>query len=81
MKTSISLADEDMKYLDSQVSKGRYSSRSAAVTAGIKTLRERDMEEAYAHDFARWSTSGEAAVWDAAVSDGLGGHDEAEWWQ
>jgi len=38
---------------------------------GERTMRERELEAAYADAFAEWESSGEAAVWDAVTGDGL----------
>jgi putative addiction module CopG family antidote len=76
MKVSVSIPDDDAAYLDSQVTGGRFSSRSAAVHAAIKSLRSRDLEAQYAEAFRDWHDSGEQAVWDTAIADGL---DDEAW--
>jgi hypothetical protein len=38
---------------------------------GARTLRERELEAAYADAYADWDASGEAMVWDTASGDGL----------
>ena len=41
-KRTISLPDEQARYIDSQVAKGLYATASEVVRAGLRALRERD---------------------------------------
>jgi Arc/MetJ-type ribon-helix-helix transcriptional regulator len=70
-KVSISLNDDDVAYLDGQSLSGRFASRSAAVQAAIRLLRESELADAYAEAYGSWDESDEAATWDAAAADGL----------
>ena len=75
MKVSISLSDEDLEFLDRETKGGGYPSRSAAVAAAIRVLRERELIASYTEAFADWPDS-EAGLWDSAAADGL---DREEW--
>ncbi len=66
-KISVSLAADDLSYLDLQTLSGRYASRSAALHDAIRMLRESELADAYAEAFAEWHGD----EWDEAVSDGL----------
>lgn len=76
MKVSVSIPDSDLDYLDEQVTAGLYPTRSAAVHAAIRSLRTRDLEAQYAEAGREWRESGEQAVWDATLADGL---DDSTW--
>ncbi|QAY73626.1 ribbon-helix-helix protein, CopG family [Agromyces protaetiae] len=71
MKVSVSLDEADVAFLDADVERGVYESRSAAVAASIRLLRERELTQSYLEEFQEWGESGEADAWDAASGDGL----------
>ncbi|TSA79288.1 antitoxin [Deinococcus detaillensis] len=52
-------------------------SKSEVVARAIMLLRDQSLEAQYAQALTEWDESGEAEVWDVAVSDGLEGHDAA----
>lgn len=68
---SVSLPDDDVKYLDHLAAQDGYSSRSAVVAAAISRMRELELTESYAEAFDEWASGGEAELWDSALSDGL----------
>jgi len=72
VKLSVSLPDEDVEFLDQYARTQGYQSRSAVVHKAVRLLRSAELGEAYAGAWSEWSNSGEAAVWNAAVGDGLG---------
>ncbi|MDR1151391.1 MAG: hypothetical protein LBK72_02745 [Bifidobacteriaceae bacterium] len=76
MKVSVSLPDADYRFLERVTSDGTYPSRSAAVSAGVRLLRERDMTGDYAEDYARWRGSADEALWDSTSGDGIEPSDE-----
>lgn len=65
-KISVSLPDADVAFLDALA-----GTRSAAVAAGVRLLRERELEAQYADAYREWEESGEAAAWDVTAGDGL----------
>jgi len=71
MKVSISLSDEDLEFVDSQTRAGRYPTRSAAVQAAIRIMRDREHVDSYAAAWDEWDSSGDSAIWDAAADDGI----------
>lgn len=71
MKVSVSLSADDIDFLDREASAGVYNSRSAAVAAAVRMLRERELVEAYRESFTEWTDSGEADLWDTTSADGL----------
>lgn len=71
MKVSVSLASEDLEFLDEYARAHAISSRSATVHEAIRALRLRDLDVAYDAAWREWAESGEGAAWDATVGDGL----------
>ena len=66
MKISVSLPEEDVRFLDEQG-----MNRSAALHEAVALLRDRQLAEQYAEAFSEWSASADAELWDTAASDGL----------
>lgn len=66
MKISVSLPDADVAFLDALA-----GTRSAAVSAAVKLLREQELEMQYAAAYQEWEASGEASAWDVTAGDGL----------
>jgi putative addiction module CopG family antidote len=71
MKVSISLPDEDIQFVDDQATAGRYGSRSAAIHAAIRLLRDREYHDSYSIAWDEWEAGGEDTVWAGVVGDGL----------
>lgn len=72
MKLSISLADDDVAFLDTYAEEHESGSRSAAIQKAVRLLRAAQLEHEYAEAFQEWEESGDAALWDATSADGLG---------
>ncbi|MEV6341819.1 ribbon-helix-helix domain-containing protein [Actinoplanes sp. NPDC051851] len=66
MKISVSLPEEDVRFLDE-----RGTNRSAALQEAVALLRERQLADQYADAFSEWSDSPDAELWDATAADGL----------
>ncbi len=71
MKPSVSLSEEDVAFLDGLAKESGWTSRSAAVQAAVRSLRQAQLAEAYAAAWEEWTASGQAEVWDQTSSDGL----------
>jgi Arc/MetJ-type ribon-helix-helix transcriptional regulator len=71
MKLSISLAEDDVAFLDSYASEHESGSRSAAIQKAVRLLRASQLEHEYSEAFREWEASGEAELWDATARDGL----------
>lgn len=72
MKLSVSLPDDDVKYLDGYARERGLESRSAAVQKAIRLLRASELGAAYEAAWADWNTSSDAEAWDAVDADGVG---------
>ena len=72
MKVSISLPDADLAFLDEYVESAGLESRSAAVQKAVRLLRSADLAAEYAAAWEEFDDSGDAALWDTTVGDGIG---------
>lgn len=71
MKLSVSLPESDIEFIDCYAREHDIESRSSVLRRAIRLLREDDLADAYEEAFVEWEESGEAAIWDRAVRDGL----------
>jgi len=68
MKLSVSLPDEDVAFLDQIALERELESRSAALQAAVRALREQSLVEDYMAAYLEGEQ--ESAVWDVASGDG-----------
>jgi Arc/MetJ-type ribon-helix-helix transcriptional regulator len=71
MKVSVSIPEEDVAYLQAQVDAGRFPSRSAALHAAVRGLRDRDRGADYVAAWEDWAASEDAALWEGTIGDGF----------
>ncbi len=71
MKLSVSLPDDDVAFLDQVAADRSLDSRSAALQAAVRALREQSMVEAYFEAYLE--SRDESRAWDAVIGDGLAG--------
>ena len=71
MKVSVSLPDDDVRFLDAYASEQGLDSRSAALHRAVRMLRTADLGAAYETAWDDWASDGDAAPWDVTTSDGL----------
>ncbi len=71
MKVSVSLPEEDVRFVDDEASAGRYRSRSAVIHAAIRLLRDMPYQDSYAIAWDEWESDGEDIVWEKTNADGL----------
>jgi Arc/MetJ-type ribon-helix-helix transcriptional regulator len=71
MKVSVSLPDEDVRFLDDYSKVQGLESRSAAMHKAVRLLRAADLGPAYEGAWEEWFRSDDAVMWDSAVGDGL----------
>jgi hypothetical protein len=70
MKLSVSLPEEDVKFLD-EYARAHTRSRSGAVHEAIDTLRQVGLADAYEQAWEEWDASGDGELWEQSASDGL----------
>ena len=71
MKVSVSLPDEDLAFLDEYARTTGLESRSAAVQKAVRLLRAADLAAEYAAAWEAFDETGDAALWDTTVGDGI----------
>jgi Arc/MetJ-type ribon-helix-helix transcriptional regulator len=71
MKISVSLSEDDVKFLDRYVGQGRTPSRSSAIHQAIGLLRDASLEDSYLAAWQEWESGDDAALWDTAAADGI----------
>lgn len=71
MKLSVSLADEDVEFVDAYAKAHGYPSRSAVLQKAVRLLSSSALGADYAEAWAEWEASGDADDWDGTAADGL----------
>lgn len=71
MKISVSLNADDVQFLDAYAGDHGCGSRSGAVAAAVRALREAQLVKDYERAFTDWAQSGEQQAWETVVADGL----------
>jgi len=73
MKVSVSLPGDDVEFLDTYAKDRGLESRSAALQQAVRLLRASELGVAYEAAWAEWETGEDAAIWERAAADGIGG--------
>jgi Arc/MetJ-type ribon-helix-helix transcriptional regulator len=71
MKLSVSLPDEDVRFLDEYARQQDVESRSAVIHRAIRLLRASALGSAYELAWQEWDSSGDAELWETVSGDGL----------
>ena len=71
MKVSVSLPDDDVRFLDAYAREQGLDSRSAALHRAVRTLRTADLGASYEAAWEEWSSEGDATGWEVTTTDGL----------
>lgn len=69
MKLSVSIADEDVAFLDRYAKDRRLPSRSAAIQDAVAQLRVAGLGDDYEAAWREWEVSGDGEAWDATAGD------------
>ncbi|OLR94630.1 ribbon-helix-helix domain-containing protein [Actinokineospora bangkokensis] len=69
MKLSVSLPEEDVRFLDEYLARAGSASRSSVISEAIGLLRRSSLAEEYAAAFAEWDTGEDAELWDRTAPD------------
>ena len=70
MKLSISLPEEEVRFLDAYARSQGIRSRSGVVQAALRLLRTMELADDYAAAWAEWRAD-DSGVWDRSSNDGL----------
>jgi Arc/MetJ-type ribon-helix-helix transcriptional regulator len=71
MKVSVSLPDDDVRFLDEYATRVGAASRSAVIHQAVGLLRTVSLEHAYAAAWDEWEAGEDAVLWDRTVGDGI----------
>jgi metal-responsive CopG/Arc/MetJ family transcriptional regulator len=71
MKVSLSIPDEDIRFLDNFAREHGIASRSAAVQRSIAMLREVELKEQYKLAMREWRDSPDSELWERTAGDGI----------
>jgi len=72
MKVSVSLPEEDVRFLDSYAAARGIASRSATVHKAVRLLRASELGADYQDAWREWTQGDDDEAWEIALSDGLG---------
>ncbi|HET8618582.1 MAG TPA: antitoxin [Acidimicrobiales bacterium] len=72
MKLSVSIADEDVDFIDRYADQHGLGTRSGVVQRALNLLRTVELGDDYEAAWDEWA-AGDSDAWDAVVSDGLDG--------
>ena len=70
MKLSVSLPEDDVRFLDRYARSRGIASRSATVHEAVRLLRTAELGDDYQDAWDDWAASEGAAEWEATVGDG-----------
>jgi Arc/MetJ-type ribon-helix-helix transcriptional regulator len=71
MKLSVSLPEDDVRFLDGYARERGAGSRSAAVHDAVGLLRAAGLEVQYEAAFEEWEVADDAGLWDQTTGDGI----------
>ncbi|WP_106362575.1 ribbon-helix-helix domain-containing protein [Glycomyces artemisiae] len=71
MKVSLSIPDDDIRFLDNFAREHGIPSRSAAMQHSIALLREAELGNQYEAAWDEWYASEDAELWDSVTGDGM----------
>jgi Arc/MetJ-type ribon-helix-helix transcriptional regulator len=71
MKFTVSIPAADVEFLDQYVKQSGLDSRSAALRKAVRLLRTSELSQAYEAAWQEFDASGDAALWDTTVGDGV----------
>jgi Arc/MetJ-type ribon-helix-helix transcriptional regulator len=71
MKVSVSLPEEDVRFLDAYADAEGFVSRSAVVHKAVRLLRASGLGGAYEDAWQEWATGDDGDGWDVTINDGL----------
>ena len=71
MKVSVSLADDDVAFLDNYARERGLDSRSAALQRAVRLLRTGELAASYEGAWDEWASDPDSRGWEATSEDGL----------
>lgn len=71
MKVSVSLPEDDVRFLDEYAGSRGLESRSAALLRAVRLLRSAELGAAYEAAWEGWAATEDASLWDGTTADGF----------
>ena len=71
MKLSVSLPDDDVRFLDEYAAQEGIDSRSAVLQRAVRLLKSAGLGRAYELAWQEWNASADSMLWESAVADGF----------
>lgn len=71
MKVSVSLPEDDVRFLDEYADQRGLDSRSAALQRAVRLLRSAELGAAYEAAWEEWASGEDARLWERTTADGL----------
>lgn len=70
-KLSISVDPSLAQFIDRYQAGNNVSTKSEVIERALKLLQKAELQREYAEAYAEWEHTGEAALWETTVGDGL----------
>jgi len=70
VKLEITLADEDVEFLDEYANSRGLPSRAAVIERAVRLLRDFELAAAYAAAWEEWSPGPHEEPWETTLADG-----------
>ncbi|PPK66768.1 antitoxin [Actinokineospora auranticolor] len=71
MKLSVSLPEEDVRFIDEYLGRAaEHGNRSAVIQLAIGLLRESSLRDEYLAAFDEWDAGEDALLWEPTAADG-----------
>jgi len=70
---SVSLPEDDVRFLDAYASQQGIQSRSAVLHKAVRLLRASGLGSAYERAWDEWADTNDGNVWESTVGDGVPG--------
>ena len=71
MKLSVSLPDDDVRFLDEYAAQEGIDSRSAVLHRAVGLLKSAGLGRAYELAWHEWDASADSGPWESVVADGI----------
>ena len=72
VKVSVSLPDDDVRFLDAYAEQHNFASRSAALQQAVRLLRSAGLSAQYESAWQEWAHGDDSPPWETVAADGLG---------
>jgi Arc/MetJ-type ribon-helix-helix transcriptional regulator len=71
MKVSVSLPNDDVRFLDAYAQQQGLDSRSAALQRAVRLLRVSELGEQYESAWDEWQADEASGAWEGTAGDGV----------